>query len=57
MMRQALVSFFSWALRHVGVSAYTIGADNITYIKKIGGNLFDVTRCNTLHQINCQELI
>ena len=35
----------------------TIGAENITYIKKIGGNLCDVTRCNTLHHLNCQELI
>ena len=34
----------------------TIGAENITYIKKIGGNLFDVTRCNTLHHLNCQDL-
>ena len=35
----------------------TIGAENITYIKRIGRNLFDVTRCNTLHHLNCQEFI
>ena len=35
----------------------TIGAESITYIKKIGGNLFDVTRCSTLHHLNCQEFI
>ena len=35
----------------------TIGAENITYIKKNGGNLFDVTRCNTLHHLKCQEFI
>ena len=35
----------------------TIGAENITYIKKIGGNLFDVTRCNTLHHLNCQRYL
>ena len=35
----------------------TIGAENITYINKIRGNLFDVTRCNTLHHLYCQEFI
>ena len=35
----------------------TIGAENVTYIKTIGVNLFDVARCNALHHLNCQELI
>ena len=35
----------------------TIGAENTTYIKNIGGNLLDVTRCNALHHLNCQEFI
>ena len=29
----------------------TIGAENITYIKRIGGNSFNVTRCNALHHL------
>ena len=35
----------------------TIGAENITYVKRNGGNLFDVTRCDTLHRLNCQEFV
>ena len=40
-----------------GAISYTIGAENITYIKKNWWNLFDATRCNTLHHLNCQEFI
>ena len=47
----------SLSLYPFSLSLSTIGAENITYIKKIGGNLFDATRCTTLHHLNCQELI
>ena len=39
-----------------GLLAYTIGAENITYIKN-WWEFVDVTQCNALHHLNCQEFI
>ena len=34
-----------------------LGQKTLHTSKKVGGNLFDVTQCNTLHHSNCQEFL